>query len=570
MKYFLKIFQKIERSSPLYLLTFLFFFGILIYGNILLNDFVWDDEEQIVNNPIVQNISNIPYLFTTSTFNTGGAGLSGWYYKPLMPVSFSLVHLVFGASPFGFHFLNLSMHIINSFLVFLLFKNLFNLVKLKTPQAISFMLSLLFLIHPVNVESVAYISSTQELLYVFFLLIALLFLFKNYSLKNLVVLNISVLFALFSKESGIIAIFAILAFVYIFNRSKMIIYAGSLSLTFIFYLILRFPIAKTPLFHKSAIIPIASASFSERLMTVPFEIFSYLRLLFFPKNLFVAQHFVIKNFNDPRFFISLLGSVFIIFFFLYFLRYKSRLYLFFFIWVLMSFSIILNVYALDMTIAERWMYGPIIPILGIIGLGFSKVAKSKFANLSFLLLMIIIVVFSARTFNRTFDWRNNLTLFETDIKHAKSFDAENNLGVAYFRVGKIKEAKKHFQNSIDLSPNWWTPYNNLGAIVQSEGKTKEAKKLYEQSIINGNYYLAYENLAKLKLQTESEEEVLKFSKKALEKLPNNEILNKVAAITSFKSDATDSAKVYAERAFTINRSQENYLLLQEINKNVKN
>lgn len=573
-----KFITKIENTYPLYLITILILISLIIYLPSLFNSFVWDDEEQVVNNTIIQNIKNMPYLFTSSTFNTGGAGLSGFYYKPLMPVVFSLNYFIWKNNPFGFHLFDLILHIINGILLFILFKKLFDFQKIKFAKTLSFFLSLIFLIHPANIESVAYISSTQELLYTFFLLLSLIssfWLVQNLirPWSKLVLINLFILLSLLSKESGIIAIPLIISFTYLFNRSRLFILGISSVITFSIYLSLRFGIAKTPLFQHNSIIPIANASFSERLTTIPFEIFSYLRLIFFPKDLFVAQHVVVKNITDPRFYLALPVIItFTTFTIFIFLKKRSKIYLFFLLWLVFSFSILLNIYPLDMTIAERWLYSPLIGALGLLGVLISKISPPRWIRLcrrllggGIIIFILLIPLFSIRTFVRTFDWKDNLSLFSRDEKYAlDSFDLQNNLGVALFRNGNIKEAKKHFGKSLELSPRWWTSYSNLGVIYQREGNLEKAKKLYETSIANGNYYLAYENLATIKYNTEKPETILPFIKKSLLLLPNNEILNKIAALVYYETGATESAKFYAQKTFLINKSQENYNLLQKI------
>lgn len=342
-------------------------------------------------------------------------------------------------------------------------------------------------------------------------------------------------------------------------------------LTFIFYLILRFPIAKTPLLQHSKIIPIANASLIDRLKTIPFEVFSYLRLFFFPKDLFVAQHWVITKTSDPRFYLSLPFFLLVIFFIVFVLiRFRSKLSVFFIAWISFSFFLLLNLYPLDMTLAERWFYGPMIGVLGLIGVLIGNLKQKKLV-LFLLVFILLIPIFSIRTFARTFDWKNNLTLFSSDEKFSSnSFDLQNNLGVALFREGKQSEAEKHFKKSISLSPNWWTAVNNLGVIYQRKGEIEKAKKMYALSIEKGDYYLAYENLAQLKYNTEKAENTISFLEVALKKLPNNEILNRLLAVSYFQTGNLESAKKYAEKTFFINNSQENYLFLQEINKNLNN
>jgi protein O-mannosyl-transferase len=569
-----KIADKLEKTNLAYLFTTLFIIAFIVYFFSLFNGFVWDDEEQIVNNAIIQNISNFPYLFTSSTFNTGGAGLSGFYYKPLMPATFSLINSIFGLNSFFFHFFDLSLHLLNACLIFLLFKKIFNLFKYKFSKTFSFLLSVIFLVHPASVESVVYISSTQELLYVFFILLSLLislnFLIKKgINLKIILLLNLLLLLAVLSKESGIMGFFLLTFLVLLVDRTKIKLTTLSFIPTLFIYFIFRFAIAKTPLLQQSSIIPIANASLSERFLTIPFELISYLRLIFFPLQLFVAQHIVIKNVTDPNFYLPFfILIIFIFVFWLIFKRYNSKLFLFFIGWIFFSFFVFLNIYPLDMTIAERWLYGPLIGILGLTGYVSLETIKRNTKTLPIIILFILlfIVFFSIRSFIRTFNWNNNLSLFSHDIKYnSNSFDAQNNLGVALFRAGKSSSAKVNFEKSINLSPKWWTPYNNLGVIYQREGNISLAKKMYLESIRNGNYYLAYENLAQLKSTTENPKEALSFVRSSLSVLPYNENLNRIAAQLYFKTKQIQEAKDYANRTYQINPSQENYILLKTIN-----
>ncbi len=572
MKLAQKIIGKLENIHPLYIFTVLFLLTLIVYGVSLSNGFVWDDEEQIVNNAIIQNLHNIPYLFTASTFNTGGAGgLSGWYYKPLMPFVFSIIFWMFGNNAFGFHLFDIFLHFINGVLIFILFRKIFLLQKLRFATAIPFILSMIFIVHPANTESVAYISSTQELLYVFFMLFALLFTFryslnKTHSLRDILLINLFIFLSLLSKESGVITIALVIIFAYLFKGRKIIAIILSSVITFIIYLILRFPVAKTPIFEHQSIVPIANATLYQRLTTVPFELFSYIRLIFFPKDLFVAQHTVVKSVNDPRFYVYLPIALFF-FSALIFLckKIKSKSYLFFFIWFILSLSIIINIYPLDMTVAERWLYGPIIGFLGMLGISISNIKNNQVQTAILMLLLFLIPIFSIRTIERNFNWKDDLTLFSHDIKYSKnSFDAQNNLGVALFRKGDLKDAKVHFEESIRLSPKWWTSYSNLGVIYQRAGNLKKADDLYTIAIKNGGYYLAYENKAEILYETATPKQTLSFVLKGLKYLPFNETLNKIAALEYQKIGDITSAKEYARKTFEIDPTQENYLILHKI------
>lgn len=569
---FRKLADKIEQAPVSYLIGVFFVVALAVFFLSLFNGFVWDDEEQILNNPFINKISNIPYLFTTSTFSTGGAGLSGLYYKPLMPVFFSLIHAFAGYTSFFYHFFDLLIHLINTVLIFFFFKKFFDYFKYEFSRTFSFCFSLIFLIHPVVVEAVSYISSTQELLYVLFLLLALLFSFnfltKKESPAYLVIINSFVLGSLLSKEAGVISIPIILCLAFILNKKQIFPLLLSFSSTFVLYLILRLPIAKTPFLQYSSIIPIANASLFQRIITIPYELFSYTRLTFSPIDLYVAQYTVVRNLSEPRFYLSTLILVALISFLLFiFRKFYSKSTIFFLFWILASFALILNIYPLDMTIAERWMYGPLIGILGLIAVISQEVINrnKKYLDLFIFSFLIFFSFFVVRSFIRTYDWNNDLSLFSHDIRYVpNSFDTQNNLGVALFREGKIDDAALHFQKSIELSPKWWIAYNNLGAVYQKQGKTKQAKALYQKSIDTGNYYLAYENLAEIKTLTEKPNGVLPFVEKSLRILPDNEKLNKIAAYLYLKSGKLDRAESYANRTYLINPSQDNYFFVQQI------
>jgi len=147
--------------------------------------------------------------------------------------------------------------------------------------------------------------------------------------------------------------------------------------------------------------------------------------------------------------------------------------------------------------------------------------------------VIIIAIFSIRSFFRTMDWKNGLTLYGRDIKTSKgAFDLENNYGVELFRAGDYQEAKVHFLKSTELAPYWWTNWNNLGAVYEQEKNYQKALEYYQKSIDNGQYYLAYENMAKILVLQEKVNPIAgrktdEFLRKALEMFPENNNLQEI-------------------------------------------
>ena len=184
-----------KKSTVILLLALSVFF---VYANTLLNGFVWDDEEQIVNNTVIRNWGNLPYVLTSSTFYAGGAGLSGGFYRPVLSFCNMLNYSVWGLDPLGYHLFQIFFHFINAVLVYVLLKMIFYDRKVSNGDIVAFLAALMFAVHPANVESVAYIGSIGEIFYVLFLLSGMIVLLKGVisGKKEIKTKNI-VLFSLF-------------------------------------------------------------------------------------------------------------------------------------------------------------------------------------------------------------------------------------------------------------------------------------------------------------------------------------------------------------------------------------
>jgi len=520
-----------KKATVLILLSI----GFIVYFNCFFNGFIWDDEEQIVNNHIVHSIKNIPAFFSGSTFNTGGTGsLVGIYYKPLMNVVFSLLYSVFGNRPLFFHLFQVALHLINSIIIYWLFKNFL-------PLWLSFFLSLIFLIHPFNVETVVYISALQEPLFLFFGLLALLSIIKIAEERRPFLLLVPVSFLLFSilaKETGLVFVLIIFIYLFIFKKGWLFPYS---ILTFILlnlYFVLRLGLANIP-FSSQYLSPITRVDLTTRLLSIPKIVYFYFNTFLFPKDLAIAQQWVVNKINVADFYWPLIFDCLIFAFFAYFVflavkkfnNYPAKALIFFFCWFIISLCFHCQIFPLDMTASDRWFYLPMVGLLGMTGtiVGFPLFNKDgefiKKRGLLFI-LTILIALLSVRTIIRIFNWHNGLALFSHDIKISKdAFDLENNLGVELFRVNKINQARIHFENSTKLAPYWWTNWNNLGAVYEKRGDLIRAANYYKQAIKNGDYYLAYENYSGVLIKQGKIKEARDFlQNQALKKFPHNQKL----------------------------------------------
>ncbi len=122
----------------------------------------WDDDKHVLNNPHVtrSSIANTVDIFTGDINRT---------YLPLTILTFNLEHRIFGLNPFVYHFNNILLHVLACIVIFFLAQ------QLGLPPWAAFLTGLTFGIHPMHVESVAWITGRKDVLYTLFYLLSIFF-----------------------------------------------------------------------------------------------------------------------------------------------------------------------------------------------------------------------------------------------------------------------------------------------------------------------------------------------------------------------------------------------------------
>lgn len=143
-----------------------------VYFPTLGNDFIllWDDKWQVMTRTTESGLTwdNIVYMFSRPFYNQ---------YFPINQFFYLLIYTISGGyNPFAFHLFCVALHLLNTLLVYLLFKRLLKQsgrMDESWIEPVSFITAFLFAIHPLNVESVAWISASKILVYAFFYLLSL-------------------------------------------------------------------------------------------------------------------------------------------------------------------------------------------------------------------------------------------------------------------------------------------------------------------------------------------------------------------------------------------------------------
>lgn len=151
--------KEIKKPLPLWWwLAGIVLLTIIAYLSVFNNGFAWDDTYYVTNNHIIRSLSlQSIFSFFTSLHELGN-------YHPLTLLSLAVDYKLFGLNAMGYHVVNIFFHLLNVCLVFLLIQKLF-----KT-KFITVLTTALFAIHPMHVESVAWVSERKDVLYVFFYL----------------------------------------------------------------------------------------------------------------------------------------------------------------------------------------------------------------------------------------------------------------------------------------------------------------------------------------------------------------------------------------------------------------
>jgi protein O-mannosyl-transferase len=203
-----------KNKDPFNLLKPLLFCSLLVitaacfWPSLFSGFFCWDDKDV----PLAPFVRQLNFQNTLTYFSAFHAGL----YHPLTTLSFAIDYATGNGAPFPFHLTNLLLHLANTILVFILIR------KLSGNFSIAYIVAILFGLHPMHVEAVAWITSRKDLLYVFFFLgslITYVFYLDGGRKKQLLFLSLVLfLFSCLSKIQGAILPLVLFLVDYLRNR----------------------------------------------------------------------------------------------------------------------------------------------------------------------------------------------------------------------------------------------------------------------------------------------------------------------------------------------------------------
>jgi len=220
-----------------------------------------------------------------------------------------------------------------------------------------------------------------------------------------------------------------------------------------------------------------------------------------------------------------------------------KTYIFFFIWVLLSVGVHLQIIALDATVYEPWFYTAVAGVLGIIGV-LIVAYQSRIKPYWFMsIIVIILILFGLRTAVRANDWRSNYILALSDISASKEhYNAYNDL--ALYEINQrndLKKAKELLVRSTNIYPVN-TNLSNLGYVQMRLGDYPGAYDSIIQAIEHNPTSFAYRNLSVLTLVYGDRSKSRNVLLNSLQKFPNDPFLWTSLALHAQQSGENDLAK----------------------------
>jgi len=446
--------------------VFLVLVTALVFSPVLSNPFsAYDDIHFLTKNANVRSLApeSIKNIFQSDVVGT---------YVPLTVLSFAVEYYFVGYSPFLYHLDNFLLHIAVVLLVFWLARRM----KLPFPAALAG--ALIFAIHPMKVESVAWISERKDVLYAFFYLGAVhqyLSYIENHRKDCLFYSILLGVFSILSKPMALSLPFILWVFDYYFRRplSWKAIWD---KVPYFCYLL---PVSLLTL-HVHQYDPLAT--FSDQICVSIWTFIFYIKKFLIPYPLEIVYYIPGKlAVTNPAIIVSsilLLATVAAVWKFR-----RHRLAVFAFLYYLGSIFFILNydlLFFVDFSAADRFMYLPGLGLCFLLADGGYRlyrwaIRKAYWKEVVLILYFSVFLVFGIKTYYHAFLWRNEIVMWNKAIGAypPKAF-LHDIRGTVLYESDHKAEALEEFLMTLKLDPSYDPSYFKIGKIYMDAGNLKKA------------------------------------------------------------------------------------------------
>ncbi len=568
--------KKYLHILPKFLFCFIIIIWVyLVYGQVRSHDFITlDDNEYVYDNSHVQNgltLDSIRWAFTNTD-----AGI----WIPVTWLSLMIDYELFGLNPGIFHITNVVFHIANVLLLFLLFSAI-----TKAPWE-SMFLSGLFALHPLQVESVAWITERKDVLSIFFMLIALISYFRY--VKQPTIYKYCLVFIIYTL--GLLAKPMIVTFPLVLllmdywplkrfssiqglmseNRAEKTFHHSDTGTINRHILMEKIPflalsgmvsvITLIAVNKNNAFMQLDSLTPVHRLSNSIVSYVTYIMKIFWPGNLAIFYPYEsgalpLWKIIGALLILSVITAVAIR------LRKRYPYFLFGWIWYIGTLIPVIGIFQTgSQSMADRFTYMPIIGVFTMIVWGVASIKKKRIYQriLTSVFAVTFLLLLSVTSWFQISYWRDSITLFSHAIKVTSSnWLAHNSLGIGFERQGNLSGAAEHYKKAIFIDPNYFYAHYNLARVYELLGNYAEASHhLKEVLDFKPDFAEANYNLALTLVQQGKMEEAIAYYKHALKINPHfAEAHYNMALALQHQGKFDEAAAHYKE---TLHINNENY------------
>ncbi len=597
--------SKFPKSSPPKndrLISFLIFaFAFLLYANTLDNGYVLDDDVVYLKNKDVQaGISGISSILHHS-FIFGFTGHNDQSYRPVVSILFAIEKEFFGNNPHIGHFINVLLF---AFSCILLYKFLQMLFPVASPlslrrgvggEAIPLAVALLFASHPIHTEAVSNIKGRDDILNFAFFVLSLIYILRHVDEGKKKYFFLSVLFfflSLMCKEMAVTFLAIIPLTVFFFRDVSLkkigigfISFAGAFGL----YMLIRHSVLETVTFaEKMKVVNNALAAAtnnSDRIATAILILGKYIQLLFFPHPLswdYSFNQIPIVGFTDWKvlatLFVFATMGIYSLLILVKRLRQpiansqkpEAAVYAYCILFFFISMSVVSNIFIMiGATLGERFLFVPSMAFC--IALAYFLVPRSSpLGGVRGGVVLVILALFSFKTYTRNKDWKDNISLFASGVEATpNSSRAESALGSSYRDMAEKEAAPAkrlelfqrsliYYRKAIEILPDNIEALYNAGVSYYNIGEKDSALKVYAQTLkVSPDYTNAANNAGVIYFERKNYESAKKYFLQAVQYSPNNsDALGNIGAINHNTGNLKEAIEYY-KKALQLNPGNQN-------------
>jgi protein O-mannosyl-transferase len=541
-----------EISIYFYLLL-LVILPIILNWKIMNYEFTGHDDRMIIveNYGFLSDFKNVLKAFEMDNFMSKEGKA---YYRPVQTVSFMIDAQIGDEKPFIYHLSNILYHILTVILLFFL------LIKIGIRNNISFFVSLLFSIHPLFTDAIAWIPGRGDILAGLFCSVSFLAFICYQNNRNkwfFIVHSAAFLLALFSKEISISLPFLILTYYWfkLKNNYKLkvivpFIVTWCVSIGLFFYLRNLFlnvqDILSVNAFIKN--LPVIPIIFGKLIIPMDLSAMPVYDNLYtvIGSVLFALSGFIIWKYSNGNKPLIIIGTIWFVGF------------------IMPPMFAALNFTKVHSHYLECRAYLPAIGIFIILGVILNENIKSKGNNILLKSFIPVIIIFSIITYNYSGNFSDTITFYSSLIKsNPGNAYALSQRGCEYLKTKNFELALVDFDNSIKAKPTFSDPYFNKGIVYHFMNDPVSAEHFLSIALNYDTLYTesaslnedAFINLSSEKLTLKKYGEMKILLKAGLRKYPDNCSMHNNLGLAYYSTAEFDSAIYEYNKAINAEKNQ---------------